>query len=50
MESISKYYSNFINVDNLHFVSKNQLNEKQLRLIIREFSQIKTLKEELSPA
>ncbi len=38
LESISKFYSNKINVDNLHFVTKNQINEKQLRLIVKEFS------------
>jgi hypothetical protein len=37
-------------VDNLHFITKNQLNEKQLKVIIKEFSQIKALKEELTPA
>ena len=50
LESISKFYSNKINVDNLHFVTKNEINEKQLKLIIREYSQIKVLKEELTAA
>ena len=50
LESISKFYSNKINVVDLYFVRKNEINEKQLRLIIKEYSQIKVLKEELTAA
>lgn len=50
METISKFYTNRIDVDNLYFIAKNQVNEKQLKVIIKEYTQIKALKEDLSAA
>lgn len=50
LETISKFYTNRIDVDNLYFIAKNQVNEKQLKVIIKEYTQIKALKEDLSAA
>lgn len=50
MKTISKFYTNRIDVDNLYFIAKNQVNEKQLKVIIKEYTLIKALKEDLSAA
>lgn len=45
-ETISRFYSNLIEISKLQFVSNNSLNEKQLKLIVKEFQSIRVLKEE----
>jgi hypothetical protein len=47
-ETISKFYSNTIDVDRIQFISQNQINEKQLRQIIYKYSTIKVLQEDES--
>jgi len=44
-EMISKYYTNEIGLSRLQFVANNQLNEKQLRYIVSDFSLIKVFQE-----
>ena len=36
-EMINRFYSNLIEISQLQFVTTNQLNEKQLKLIVKEF-------------
>ena len=43
---ISKFYTNRITeIDKIHFISNSQINEKQLKVIIKEYSMVKVLKE-----
>lgn len=46
-DTISKFYTNDIEgISSLYFVQGNQVNEKQLRTLIKEFAQIKVLRED----
>jgi len=43
---ISKFYTNRITeIDKIHFTSNHQINEKQLKVIIKEYSMVKVLNE-----
>lgn len=45
-ETISKVFMNTIELSKIEFVLQSKVNEKQLKLIINQFSNIKVFKQE----